>query len=70
MLATDQRSGGWIWYQLGGRERCAVARSIHRRNTVKLLVTEVWVHEASTNAWRSFWGSLAGQRERQEGAKS
>ena len=43
MSATDQRNGGWICCQLGAREHYAVARSIHRRNTLQLLVTDVWV---------------------------
>jgi glycosyltransferase involved in cell wall biosynthesis len=43
MSATDQRNGGWICCQLGAREHYAVARAIHRRNTLRLLVTDVWV---------------------------
>jgi glycosyltransferase involved in cell wall biosynthesis len=43
MSATDQRNGGWICCQLGAREHYAVARAIHRRNRLELLVTDVWV---------------------------
>jgi glycosyltransferase involved in cell wall biosynthesis len=43
MSAADQRNGGWICCQLGAREHYAVARAIHRRNMLRLLVTDVWV---------------------------
>jgi glycosyltransferase involved in cell wall biosynthesis len=43
MSATDQRSGEWICCQLGAREHYAVARSIHFRNALQLLVTDAWV---------------------------
>jgi glycosyltransferase involved in cell wall biosynthesis len=43
MSATDQRRGGWICCQLGAREHYAVARSIHCRNALQLLVTDAWV---------------------------
>jgi glycosyltransferase involved in cell wall biosynthesis len=51
MSATDQRKGGWICCQLGAREHYAVARAIQRHDTLRLLVTDVWVRPGNLLGW-------------------
>jgi glycosyltransferase involved in cell wall biosynthesis len=51
MSVLDQGIREWICCQLGAREHYAVARSIHRRNALQLLVTDAWVSPGNLLGW-------------------
>jgi glycosyltransferase involved in cell wall biosynthesis len=40
---VENTDSGWICCQLGAREHYAVARALHRRNILDLLLTDAWV---------------------------